>query len=50
MFYLRPTNDVTKSYLRHALTHIDSDLHPFSRPAKSLYFCMRGLMHSIYFN
>ena len=27
-------------FLRLALTQIDSDPHPFSLPAKSLFFCM----------
>ena len=39
-FYLRPADDVTKWDLRHAITSMPSDPHPFSRPAKRLYFCM----------
>ena len=35
-FYLRPADNVTKWDLRHALTPMSSDPHPFCLPAKCL--------------
>ena len=48
-FYLRTTNYVTKWYLRHALTRIDSDPHPFSLPARSLYLYFIQIPNQIFF-
>ena len=35
-FYLRPANEVTKRDLRHALTNMPSNAHPFCLTAKFL--------------
>ena len=38
-FYLRPANEVTKRDLRHALTNMPSNAHPFCLTALYLRHC-----------